>query len=249
LILQWGLNNYDFFGRPNNYIKNLEVLCEGILTMNHLENDKIYSCHSVLAIDGSYSMRKFYSGVPGPFGAFSSAVNLVEPVARGCGEFLANRFDNKVTLFYWACGYVGDEIEEIGNLGIDEVCSVHIGGPVHKKWGRGNHLLPAIKCAVGELKKYDEGLAVFITDGIWTDHKEVKEYTLQIAREMADGMMEHLRLVIVGVGDEVSEDQLEDLRNMSYGGLIDSHSKEKELNIWKALLASEIEDIEELISD
>jgi len=199
--------------------------------------------HNVLAIDGSNSMRQYF----GPSGPFNAGINLVEPVVRGCGEFLADLCDGKVTIFYWACGYDGSEVVEVGNLTVEEVTKEKFSGP-GRKWGKGTQLLPAVKRAVKELEPTEWGMAIIISDGIWTDHDQVKEYTLQMAEEIANGKRNDLKLVLVGVGDEVSQQQIDDLNDMDYKGLVDPKTNEA-FDLWDAMLASEMSEVEDLVGE
>jgi hypothetical protein len=206
-----------------------------------------------LALDASASMKKSYgvSGVLGGLFAKEAAIpNLVEPVARVMANYLAGfASDGKVHLIYWACNPDGSAVEEIGKLNSAETQSVAIKGPTRFPWGRGTKLLPALKhfveCA---FEKSPWSICVFVTDGVIEDLAEVKSYCLELGKQIAAGQRHFCKLVLIGVGEEVDEGQMEELDDMFAGsGLKDQSGRE--VDLWDHKLAGQMQKVEEIFAE
>src|SRR5262249_43093980 len=65
------------------------------------------------------------------------------------------------------------------------------------------------------------GFYVFITDGELHDLDEVKQYSRQLAREVAAGKRRPLKFVLIGVGRDVNERQMEELEHLAPGTPVD----------------------------
>lgn len=174
---------------------------------------------AVLALDASVSLRKMY-GFGGPFGGDP---NYVEAVSRKLGAILTSiTRSGKVSAIYWAVSPDGSKIEEIGEFDETSWGNASIGGPKKEKWGRGTKLLPAIKhCVETVAKGSDWTMGVIITDGIIEDEQDGIDYCLTIGQEMAAGKLKPVKLVLIGIGEEVDEGQLERFDNMFEGTGID----------------------------
>jgi hypothetical protein len=168
-----------------------------------------------LALDASASMKKMY-GFGGPFGGDP---NYVQAVTRKLGSILTSvSRSGKVPAIYWAVHQDGKKIEEIGEFDETGWGTASVAGPVKEKWGRGTKLLPVIQYGVDRIAQgSDWTMGVIITDGLIEDEKDCIAYCLQIGKEMAEKKRKPLKLVLIGIGEEVDEDQLEHFDNMFEG--------------------------------
>jgi len=196
-----------------------------------------------MAIDGSGSMEALFGKKP--LSAFIPAPpNHVKPAAQAMSAYLAKRSaDGKVTIIYWATGAAGKEIQLLGDLAVSEAEKFDFGPPAH--YGTGTQLLPALKYFTdGQQRKdlYDApwGMYVFITDGAVEDLDAVKQYCTQLAHDIDAGRRSDLKLVIIGLGNQVDEDQLNQLDDLDTGTDVD---------LWDAKLASEMKDLSEIFAE
>lgn len=169
---------------------------------------------ALLAIDASSSMKKEY----GLNGVFGGDPNHVQTVARKLGGMLTEvTRSGKVSGIYWAMGNQGNVIEEIGEHDNNGWTEAVIRGP-KKNWGRGTKLLPALQYAVDIVAvESDWTMAVILTDGIIEDEKQCMDYCFRIGQELADGKRKILKFVLIGVGEDVDEEQLNRFDNMFEG--------------------------------
>jgi hypothetical protein len=201
-----------------------------------------------LAIDGSASMKPIF-GASGAISSLfaSSSPNLVEPVARTLASYLANfDTDGQTTVIYWACGPGGTQIEEMGDMDATSVKARAFSPPRH--FGTGTKLLPAVKYYT-ETRFPDApwSIFVFITDGLIEDLADVQQYSLTLAQQIASGKRHFVKLVLIGVGQEVDEGQMEALDDLNYGGLKDTSGQE--IDLWDHKLAAEMQKIEEIFAE
>ena len=201
-----------------------------------------------LAIDGSASMKEMF----GKSGAVSNIfggnkTNIVEPVARTIASYLANfDSDGNTTVIYWACGPGGNNIEEVGD--IDTVTAKTKDFRTPKQFGTGTKLLPAVKYFTEtKFPCAPWSIFVFITDGIIEDIDDVKQYSLALGKQIADGQRSFVKLVLIGIGTEVDEGQMEALDDLDYSGLKDKSGQE--IDIWDHKLAAEMQKIEEIFAE
>ncbi len=206
-----------------------------------------------LALDASASIKKMY-GVSGIVGSafFQAATipNVMEPVAKSMAAYLASFSGNgKVEVIYWACSPDGSKIEPLGHFDSDEVKGINIVGPRKETWGRGTKLLPPLKYFLEQtFAESDWSLIVFVTDGILEDTSEIKEYCLELGRDIASGKRKFIKLVLLGVGEEVDEEQMEELDDMFEGtGLKDQEGNE--IDLWCHKLASDMKRLEEVFAE
>ncbi|MBX9688265.1 MAG: hypothetical protein K2X27_16270 [Candidatus Obscuribacterales bacterium] len=168
--------------------------------------------------------------------------NQVEPQARWILEYLATKDRNgELRVAYWACGS-GKGIEVIGDLRGVDVQQYSFPGP--KSEGKSTHLTPAIKDYVEYLRKQvaqgcKRGCAVFITDGELHDAAEVKRYCASLARDISRGLLPRISFILVGLGDGVNEEQMEEICHEEYPGI--GH-------LWCHRIAEEIGQMAELVA-
>lgn len=207
-----------------------------------------------LALDASTSLKRMY-GFGGPFGGDP---NYVQAVARKIGAVLCSAAKGgKASAIYWAVSPDGGKTEDVGDFDENGWSNVVISGPKKEKWGKGTKLLPAIQYGVNSVANgSDLTIGVIITDGIIEDEKESIDYCLTIGKEMASGKRKPVKLILIGIGQEVDEGQLERFDDMFEGTGIDydlwSHgmvaSMQDESDIL-AVLYGELIDEETVIAD
>ena len=194
---------------------------------------------AVLALDGSRSIKKMF-GLGGPFGGDP---NFVELVSRKLGEILCGiTRPPKVSMLYWATGAGGAEIEDIGEFDEAGCKSADISGPP-QKWGTGTQLLPPLKHIIDTIGASSEWtMGVIITDGIIEDEEACMKYCMKVGKELAAGKRKDLKLVLIGVGEEVDEGQLERFDDMFEGTDL-----EDDVDIWSHGIAASMKDESDII--
>lgn len=238
------------FGEVNVY-KQTDGSIDIVATI--LMVPEIEGARTGLALDASASMKKMYglSGiVAGPFAQAAGVPNVVEPVARTMAAYLAQfSSTGKCELIYWACNPDGSAVEPIGEANEKEAQSLAIAGPKKFPWGRGTKLLPPVKHFIEQsFKSAPWAICVFVTDGVIEDLAEVKTYCLSFAKQVASGQRSFIKLVLIGVGEEVDESQMEELDDMFEGsGLKDPQGND--IDLWDHKLASEMRKIEEIFAE
>lgn len=194
--------------------------------------------------------------VGGVFGAAATIPNVVEPVARTMISYLSNFSSNgKVNLIYWACSPDGSKIEEVGEFDEEQTQNLAIVGPKKLAWGRGTKLLAPLQYFVDKFKdapalgvKQPAALCVFVTDGIIEDLAEVKKYCFQYAKEVTNQSKPFVKMVLIGVGDEVDVGQMEELDDMFEGKDVkDSYGQD--IDIWDHQLASDMNKLEQVFKE
>lgn len=175
-------------------------------------------------------------------GYVKNAPNVVEPVARDVIPYLADKIDadGGTTAIYWACGSNGDAIEVIGDLTGTEAKAASYAGP--QAWGLGTHLLPAMKYFVDRFADADWGFYVFVTDGRLDDLDAVKQYTAQLSREIAAKTRKAVKCVLIGVGSEVDENQMEQLDDLP-------DEMDLAVDIWDHKIAKEMRDLRDIFAE
>lgn len=206
-----------------------------------------------LALDASASMKKMYGAnvpVGSLFARAAGATNVVEPVARTMAAYLA-RFSSTgtVNLIYWACAPDGSRIEEIGEIDGAQAGSIKIAGPRTLPWGRGTKLLPPVRYFVEHaFRAAPWAVCVFVTDGLIEDLEEVKQFCHGFARQIAAGQRSFIKLVLIGVGEEVDERQMEELDDMFDGSDL-RDPKGDPIDLWDHKLASEMRQLQEIFAE
>lgn len=201
-----------------------------------------------LAIDGSASMKDAFGGDVALSALFGSPKpNVVEPVARVLTSYLAGfSSSGKANVAYWACGPGGTQVQDLGDL--DAAAAKTHSFPAPRLFGTGTRLLPCVK-HFAEAKFPDAPWSIFVivTDGIIEDLADVEQYSLVLAQQLAAGKRGFLKIVLVGVGAEVDEGQMEALDDLDYGGL--KMPSGDPIDIWDHKLAAEMQKVEEIFAE
>jgi hypothetical protein len=199
-----------------------------------------------IALDGSGSMAPLY-GVGDSGGGFfgglfgkKKAGNQVTPVAQKVCAYLAEKIDadGGTTCVYWATGPGGSQIEVVGDLTAEQAVG-HVFHPP-KDFGTGTQLLPAVKYFVDRFRTAPWGFYVFITDGEIHDLEAVKSYSTQLARDVASRRRRPVKFVLIGVGPNVDEGQMEELDDLQTGTDVD---------LWDHKLAAEMRLLQEIFAE
>lgn len=172
-----------------------------------------------LALDASASLKAMYGGT----NVFDPTPNYVQGVARKLGEILTSiTKSGKVSALYWAVSPDGSKTESIGEFDDAGWIKAVINGPQHEKWGRGTKLLPAIRHGVEQVAKdADWTMGVIVTDGIIEDEQDCMNYCAKVAKAIAIGKCKPIKLVLIGIGQDVDQDQLQRFDDMFEGSGID----------------------------
>src|SRR5262245_28906741 len=198
-----------------------------------------------IALDGSGSMRKLYGqdtggGVVSSIFTKPKLENVVAPVAQRITAYLARTIDadGGTTCIYWAVGNNGTQIEVIGDLTADQAEQYAFRGP--RDFGTGTQLLPAVRYFIERFKDAPWGFFVFITDGELFDLEEVKQYSARLAREISANRRRPVKFVLIGLGPDVNERQLEDLDDLETGTNVD---------LWDHKMAAEMRQLAEIFAE
>lgn len=142
--------------------------------------------------------------------------NQVQDICRKVVPMLAGKLDadGGTTVIYWAQGADGSGFSVLGDLEEEQAATAEYQGPQEGQWGNGTRLLPAIKYFLNTFRDAPMGFYVFVTDGRLDDFEEVKEFTIQLAHDIANKKTNPVKLVLIGVGNEIDEKQLEDLDDL-----------------------------------
>jgi hypothetical protein len=187
-----------------------------------LHDPTVEGLDMAMYIDGSGSMQDEYQprekttflswllGLPG-----ERLPSQVEPQVQWMLEYLATKDRNGVLrVAYWACG-AGDSVEVVGELKGVDVEKYKFPGP--KRFGKSTRLAPAIRDYVNY----------------------IMEQARNGASRIAKGNLPRVNFVLVGVGDEVNEEQLEQICHEEYPGI--GH-------LWCHRIAEEIRQVAELVA-
>ena len=213
----------------------------GTVIATLLHDPMVEGLHVALYMDGSASMEDEY-GPRGVLAKLAPAKNLVEPQMRWMLEYLASKDRNGVLrVAYWATGD-GSELEVIGELTGAQAKDYKFPGP--RFYGKDTVMLPVLRdyiaCIRGEVTNgARRGLAVIITDSQVHDAADVKEYSAQVAKEIAAGRLPRLNFVLVGVGDQIDEEQMEEICHEEFPGI--GH-------LWCHRVADRMEEMAELVA-
>lgn len=198
-----------------------------------------------IALDGSGSMKKLFGqdtggGVVSSLFAKPKVENVVAPVAQKITAYLARTIDadHGTTCVYWAVGTNGSQVEVVGDLTAEEAERHAFAGP--KEFGTGTQLLPAVRYFVDRFKDAPWGFFVFITDGELFDLEDVKQYSIRLAKDVAGGRRNPVKFVLIGLGADVNESQLEDLDDLDTG---------TEIDLWDHKLAAEMRQLAEIFAE
>ena len=195
-----------------------------------------------LYMDGSASMEDEY-GPRGILAKLGPVRNQVEPQMRWMIEYLANKDrDGVLRVAYWATGS-GAELEIVGDLDGPKAKEFKFPGP--RSYGKATILLPVLRDYVAHIKREvaergaRRGLAVIITDSQLSDPGDVIAYTQQVAKEIVAGRLPRINFVLLGVGEQVDEEQMERIGHDDYPGV--GH-------LWCHRHADKMEEMAELVA-
>ena len=162
-----------------------------------------------VALDASSSMRAAYGKSSKP------TENLVEMEARKFLYYLADRLDaeGQTTTIYWACSG-SRELEVLGNIQVSQCDTLTIEGPLEADFGSMTNLLPALRYFVEGFPDAANGIYLFVTDGKIDDFWAVKEYCINLAKQIMTGKRNPIKCVLIGIGEKVNTRQLKDLDNL-----------------------------------
>ncbi|HEX8999332.1 MAG TPA: VWA domain-containing protein [Blastocatellia bacterium] len=215
---------------------------EGNVIATLLHDPTVEGLDVALYMDGSASMEDEY-GPRGVLAKLGPVRNLVEPQMRWMLEYLASKDrDGVLRVAYWATGS-GSDIEVVGDLAGAQAQTYKFPGP--KFYGKGTVMLPVLRDYIAHIRREvsanhaRRGLAVIITDSQLHDAEDVKAYSAQVAREIAAGRLPRLNFVLVGVGDQVDEEQMEEICHEEYPGV--GH-------LWCHRVADRMEEMAELVA-
>jgi hypothetical protein len=167
--------------------------------------------------------------------------NVVEPLAREFIAYLAGGLDadGGTTVIYWACDD-GGSYEVVGDFTEEQCHTLELSGPQKHAFGMGTRLAPAVRYFVDRFADADRGMYVFLTDGRLDDLDQVKKLTTQMAKEIEADRRKPVKCVLIGVGDEVDETQMEELDNLNTGTDVD---------IWDHKIAKEMRALVEIFAE
>ncbi|MCI0699832.1 MAG: VWA domain-containing protein [Planctomycetia bacterium] len=166
--------------------------------------------------------------------------NIVEPLARDFIAYLAGQLDadGGTTFIYWACGSDGSAYEAVGDFTEEQCRKVDIRGPQKQTFGNGTRLTPAVRYFADRFQDAERGLYVFLTDGRLDDIEELKRYSTDLAKGIAAGKRKPIKCVLIGIGDEIDEGQMEELDDLDTGTDVD---------IWDHKIAADLRGVNEII--
>lgn len=199
-----------------------------------------------IALDGSGSMASLYGYsqqnlLSSIFGrTTTSGVNQISPTAQRLCAYLARKVDadGGTTCIYWAVGPGGSQIQEIGDLTAEQAERHFFGQP--QNFGTGTQLLPAVRYFVERFHDSPWGFYVFLTDGELHDLDEVKQYSINLAQQIAAGRRRPVKFILVGLGADVNVGQMEELDDLDAGVDVD---------LWDHKLASELTVLERIFAE
>jgi hypothetical protein len=114
---------------------------------------------------------------------------------------------------------------------------MNLDGPEENSFGDKTLLLPALKYFEENFRDAEKGMYLFLTDGRLDDLEEVKNYCEELSRKIVDGERNSMKCVLIGVGDKVETDQLEELDFL-----------ETEIDLWDTKLAADMRGVEEIVT-
>lgn len=217
-------------------------LSRGSVTATLLHDPTVEGLDVALYMDGSASMEDEY-GPRGILAKLGPVKNQVEPQMQWMLEYLATKDrDGVLRVAYWATGS-GADLEIVGDLDGSKAKTYKFPGP--RSYGKATILLPVLRDYVAHIKREAaergarRGLAVIITDSQLSDSDDVIAYTKQVAKEVAAGRMPRVNFVLLGVGEQVDERQMERIGHEEYPGV--GH-------LWCHRHADRLEEMAELVA-
>ncbi|MFN5748481.1 MAG: OmpA family protein [Pseudanabaena sp.] len=167
--------------------------------------------------------------------------NILQPLVQDFTAYLAGNLDGtgKTSMIYWGCDK-GDEIQVLGEFDADSFQKLAITGPTSFKLGKATKLLPAITYFVDRYREAQRGMYIFLTDGRIDDLEKVKLYTKELALEIAVGKRNYLKLILIGIGNDVDRYQLQEL---------DDYDTGLDIDLWDYKIASEMHNLTQIFAE
>jgi len=139
-------------------------------------------------------------------------------------------------------GTDGTSIEEVGELTAEEAEQYHFARPQEEPHGTGTQLLLPLRYFVERpyFTQSKWGMYIFVTGGALDDLEEVKEYCVQLAQDIKAGKRGALKLVLIGLGSDVREEQMSELADLE---------AEAGVDLWDYRLAPEVEGLAEVFTE
>ena len=203
--------------------------------------NKVEGMQIGIAIDGSSSMQSMFAAqTPKLFRRPGD--NVMETIVRSLCKYACDySSDGTVLPIYWAIGAGGKEIESLGKLDATTVETMPLEGPSNSRWGTGTLLLPALDYFLAEFADAPWSFLLLITDGVIGDLDAVIARSMAIAPEILEGKRGKCKFILVGVGEEFSEDQIEKIDNMFNGTPF-----ENKIDLWDGKFAAKMSELQEI---
>jgi len=156
-------------------------------------------------------------------GYLNESQNIVEPEAKKFSSYLADNLDEDggTDIIYWACGNDGKNIDELGKLDSQTCMKTEFNGPKNYTLGQATYLLPAVQYFEKKYHSAKRGLFIFITDGKLDDLDRLKDFTINLAKEIKGNKRNLFKAVLIGIGDEIDEKQMIQLDDLDTGTDVD----------------------------
>ena len=107
-------------------------------------------------------------------------------------------------------------------------------------------MLPALNHFAEEYKHAKWTFLLIITDGELQDFEEIKQRSVELIQEIADGKRQHCKFIIIGVGPDINREQLKELDHLSEH-LISFKTAISDL--WDSKVAKEMKEIVEIMDE
>lgn len=187
---------------------------------------------TALAIDGSRSMRKEFGLHLPPI--LRKNQNKVQPLAQALGKTLAGNATGQVALAYWACGDDGSDVDPVGLFKGEQIGSLAIEGP--KLMGGATQLAPIVRYfweqVFASTDQSKTGVAVILTDGMWSDQEELKRLTQIMCDEVAAGRRALMKIVVLVYETESNQSELPKIEELMND--LDDYDSGTDVDIWDA---------------
>ncbi|MBP9816064.1 hypothetical protein KBD09_02395 [Candidatus Woesebacteria bacterium] len=188
---------------------------EGILPITAIEG-----LLGGLYVDGSRSFKDEHGDDGVIARILGTSTNQVDAAMQAIFPYLAKMdADGKLLTAYWASGD-GRQVYRLAEkeMSAADAAAMTFTGPPQGNFGSGTFLLPALRDFVTYVRErvaagdnVQKALMTVITDGEFHDYSEIIAYAREMEAAMAAGTLPKIVVSIVGVGNQVSEHQLEDL--------------------------------------
>lgn len=167
--------------------------------------------------------------------------NILQPLVQDFTAYLASNLDatGKTSLIYWGCGQ-GEEIQVLGEFDDRSCEQLTISGPATFQLGKTTKLLPAIAYFMNQHSEAQRGIYIFLTDGRIDDLEQVKSYTKELALEIAVGKRNYVKLILIGIGNDVDRYQLQELDDFDNG---------LDIDLWDYKIASEMTNLSQIFAE